>query len=126
MRQAAAAAKEEEKRLLVERDLEIKKHQDTLLEMTWAARDCYKWLKKISEKQDLLAFVQHRFEVVREETAEAVRDFHIIYFLHFCDFCMLYLSILFCFVQYCSDCSALLLLLTACVACKQLTLDNIR
>lgn len=26
--------------------------------------------------QDLLAFVQHRFEVVREETAEAVRDFH--------------------------------------------------
>lgn len=25
--------------------------------------------------QDLLAFVQHRFEVVREETAEAVRDF---------------------------------------------------
>lgn len=46
LRQAAAAAKEEEKRLLVERDLEIKKHQD------------------------LLAFVQHRFEVVREETAE--------------------------------------------------------
>lgn len=46
LKQAAAAAKEEEKRLLVERDLEIKKHQD------------------------LLAFVQHRFEVVREDTAE--------------------------------------------------------
>lgn len=66
--------------------------------------------------QDLLAFVQHRFEVVREETAEAVRDFHIIYFLHFCDCCMLYLSILFCFVQYCSDCSAFVI---DCMCCMQ-------
>lgn len=56
--------------------------------------------------QDLLAFVQHRFEVVREETAEAVQIFTVIYFHHFCDFCMPYLHILVCFVQYCSDCSA--------------------
>lgn len=46
LKQSAIAAKEEEKRLLVERDLEIKKHQD------------------------LLAFVQHRFEVVREKRGE--------------------------------------------------------
>ncbi|CAJ1429043.1 unnamed protein product [Effrenium voratum] len=46
LKQSAAVAKEEMQRLLQERDLEIKKHQD------------------------LLAFVQHRFEEIREQTAQ--------------------------------------------------------
>lgn len=75
LKQSAIAAKEEEKRLLVERDLEIKKHQDRICVVSQLPiqDDTSLWMKDTRQSllEDLLAFVQHRFEVVREKRGEA-------------------------------------------------------
>eukprot|EP00913_Durusdinium_trenchii_P028139 g26383.t1 len=74
LKQSAIAAKEEEKRLLVERDLEIKKHQDRICVVSQLPiqDDTSLWMKDTRQSllEDLLAFVQHRFEVVREKRGE--------------------------------------------------------